>query len=548
MPAALGQGQNGQNGQAQNGQAQNGQATNAQNGAPTPTILPTPAVGELSMTVNGSGSSPLAKGTFEPSGNELPLRVDANTTAESLELSKDKPLGYVGRAGGIAPVFWNGELEDLPGGGGQAAVLEVRDVPGVGAYSGQIDLLPGDGGEIAVTLSVTAAVYWAVAALLLGILIAYVVKRWLGVKRVKSELKEKLAEINLAFARATREFAAATAGQPYGAYDVSGPFNAASDQAEKKIGEVSRGFGAGTDSTAHDSATEMLGNLRGVADSWQPFGEGLVGLGLQLAELNSDLPEGQDIWPAGIPNILREPAELLNGVAFESLEKYSEYEQEVTSSSEQLSYWDSLRRQLADYRALQQRLLDGNRSTDEREALEGLEPAMREVANELWRVTSEEELAEQESKDDLLGIEKVLSGFPLPVDGPEAESATRILVTRAGVGVVASGGPGARVERTEPEWAKMAEKLRRRRFYFDLVVAFAAAGLAIFVGLNELYFGKEFGTPADYVNAFLWGGTTEGVMAGLVAALSRIGPAESVLATPATLPQLSGGGDEFYLA
>jgi hypothetical protein len=505
---------------------------------------PEPAVAGLSMTMNSV--LPLASGPFVTNGNELPLLVPLNTTAGSLDLTTDKPLGYVGRAGGVAPVFWSGELRDIAGDKGRAAVLEVRNLSGVGEYKGSIDLVPGvEGGEVEITVGVTDAIYWAALVLLVGIVIAFALKRLIGVKRVQSELGESLAEINATFARARRDFSTETAGQPYGAYDLLPVFDAASEEAKAKIDALSRNFGVGIDSAAHDEANAALGSMREAADSWQPFGESLAGLALHLGELNSDLPGegGDDIWPAGRPQILAEPPKLLNGHAFASFDEYSECRGKVADAGELLSYWDSLRRQLAEYRELQRRLLEGNHPTADREALEGLEPSMQEIANELWRVTSEAELAERESKEDLLRIEKVLSRFPIPPASPgkpDVLSTARVLVARTGLTVASSGGPVAGTERTEFQWAEMAKKLRQRRFALDLLIAAGALGIALFAGLNALYFGKEFGTPADYLNALLWGGTTEGAMAGLIAALGRVGPVGSALATPATLPQLAG--------
>lgn len=463
------------------------------------------------------------------------------THAEAIALSDEKPLGYVVRDGGSAPVYWSGELRTIARGQASAAVLELEDVPGPGKYSGTIDLLPAaTGGEVELTVAVTDAVYFAIAFLVLGLLAAFAVKRLVGVRRVKLELRERLAEINRTFARAAVEFAALAAGRPYEGYDLTEAFTAATGEALEKIDDLGKTLDVRIDAKAHDDVNGILGGMRNAADSWQPFGDDLDALEKELVTLHRLLPTLDDpLRPPGEPQVAAAPATFLDGGAL-GLDEYEKRRGAVVSAVDLLGIWNRLLSLLIRLRGEQEALLAKQLSDPDREKLRGLDSKMTEVANELWSVTDESELVERDIRADLVGIEQVISGFPRE-EAPAGESAAQVLAAPPAVAASIRSALGVKGGRPSiADWKREARNLRQRRRAIDLIVLAVATALAVMAGLSALYFGKEWGTDLDYLKAFLWGGTTEAALAGILAALGRVGPFGRALAAPATLPQLAG--------
>jgi hypothetical protein len=91
-----------------------------------------------------------------------------------------------------------------------------------------------------------------------------------------------------------------------------------------------------------------------------------------------------------------------------------------------------------------------------------------------------------------------------------------------------------------PDWEELFGKWRQKAKHFDitsekavtiertfrgmidLVVLGLTVGLAILTVLTQSYFGKTFGTTADYITLILLGAGSEVVLNGLVGTITRL--------------------------
>ena len=154
------------------------------------------------MSIALTRGLPFSDAVLKLDGNEVPLRVPPETTDSQLNLTPHKPLGFATAEGGLVAISWDGELETLADGKAVAAQLQIGDLDGPGDYKGKINLLGTDEkGIVEVSVSATDFIAWPILALLLGIGLAFFVKRWTNVRRVGAELDESLASIVADFAR-----------------------------------------------------------------------------------------------------------------------------------------------------------------------------------------------------------------------------------------------------------------------------------------------------------------------------------------------------------
>src|SRR5579872_4942892 len=87
---------------------------------------------------------------------------------------------------------------------------------------------------------------------------------------------------------------------------------------------------------------------------------------------------------------------------------------------------------------------------------------------------------------------------------------------------------------------RRADLLRRRIASADIATTVFAFILALITGLNTMYFGKPFGTLADYAGLFIWAAGTKATLDIVLAIADNFGigitPPSSAPAPPAPAP------------
>ena len=519
---------------------------------PSAKVPPVPAVSKLSITA--TRRTPGGGGLeTELDGNELPLDVPPETSGAAVAKPVQERLGLLNREGGIAGVTWDGDTVPVLGGEGLAAVLGVLGVDDPGDYSGTIDLLPADdeAGDVEVTLTVTDFILWPILALMLGIALGYAIKRQINVRRVQDDLRTRLVQVIGVFEAARADFDKRAVGKPYGLYDITDAFYRACEGAELQIRRLSSWRALEVDKEAHDAAIAMLGQLREVAKSWQPFGEELEALDEAVGHVESGRQRGR------LPMLMRA---MLQGTVLASLDRYAKLRERIRDGQTLLKSWNTLWDVLQEYRSWYHTLLQLDMSPEDKARLRTAKQKLDGAQNELTRIENAEQLKRFKVEEDLLAVEEVLSELTPPtaeVAGVSSRSmdAMRAAIaqqdaSRATLGAVWEASTPTETSKGEPvqwgrvDWAAFAQRLRRRRFKNDLAVAAIALVTSLVAGLNALYVGKDFGTTYDYVNAVLWGLGTEGVLVVLFAAIARItgGPSDSSSVGAPDLALLASAG------
>jgi hypothetical protein len=504
---------------------------------PAAALDPTPAAKELKIGV--TRWVPWAESGQILKGNELPLDVPAGTTADGLAPAEDAVLGYVTGRGGAAAITWSKETAAVADGKGTVAKLGVASLESSEDFSGTIDLLPDDpdAGEVAVEVTATDSILWAAAALLAGILTALAIKRWINVGRVAAGFGERLTDAVRTFRRAEAEVAKDHAGQPYGAYTVSQPFYNEANALKNEIDELRTSLWL--DSGKHDDITARLGKLRGVADTWKRFGDALPTLAESVARLPID-DEGK--WPG----VRESTSPLLQGGPLASFADYDNTRLKVNEATMLLVSWHALHDQLVAAQKLAEQIKQKNPTGVKKARLEAANAKLDGVRHTLWTAKDADALSDLNAETNLNQAQQALAELTGLLKLPPPHGAEWHPATSGGAGSVAAAvaatNPVQAPEVAQIDWEAEAKRFRKHRLSGDLLVAGFAAIAGLITGLNELYFGDTFG-GLDYVAALLWGFGAETALAGLVAALDRLGAPPGTAAQRATLPQLAGAAD-----
>ena len=139
-------------------------------------------------------------------------------------------------SGGWTRVHWRGEA-------GKEQDFEADPPDHSGTYHGDLAFAAGaEKTTVALTLLTRDLVLWPIVVIAIGTWFAYLVKRFLGLRRITLDLREQEAKLGEGFRRAQARFVTITAGKPYGAYDIARCRRKAPRRAEqpRQAGRVAR--------------------------------------------------------------------------------------------------------------------------------------------------------------------------------------------------------------------------------------------------------------------------------------------------------------------
>jgi hypothetical protein len=220
------------------------------------------------------------------------------------------PVGVLQReSGGLATVTWIGTIKGALGRYPEAT-LSINDLSGAGSYSGSIvlaDERQGYDGKASNPFELTVLVkdhwYWPAAMIFFSVLIAFVVKRYLGVQRLIWNMGLEEASIGKEYQQAERKFGAATAGKEYGKYSIHDDLDKQRRIILDDISKVQKAWGITSIEGNQDykDASDRLLALHHQLTAWGDFGDELA----KLADsLNSVLNTGHNNL-AGAPEVAR---------------------------------------------------------------------------------------------------------------------------------------------------------------------------------------------------------------------------------------------------
>jgi hypothetical protein len=516
---------------------------------PAAKLPPKPAIASLSITVIKG-----LVGEDDLDGNTLPLAVPAGTKAEALLLPAAPLRGIVGKEGDVAKVSWAGTWEALTNVDDEiGAQLDIASADDVGEYSGKIDLLPDeDGGDVAVTVTVRHGLWAAFLAILAGLLLGLVLKRYTNVWRVQNNLRSHLVTITGEFDSGRVAFREQVRDDDARRYTISAAFHAEVDAVRAAIGDLSRPwrFWEELNKDAYDDAVARLGTLLEVAKTWGEFGSDLVDLEGKLDAAKKTFAKDPEDRPTPLPKAIETGARELGGRELK-LGELGGRRAAVRKSAAWLAKWQTMWELLVEERAWLKNL---EVAGGDAAVLAGVRRDLLAAADGLRITKSAEDMEKAEVEATLLKARRALVGetpegmAAMPHGEKEREAAAAAQQKQAQTAPQATAvrttiaevtpSPDDLRQITDRKWGELAQGLRRRRLIGDLAVAALAFAVAMLTGLNELYAGQPFGTFSDYVTAVLWGLGIEGGLALLAGAVGSLGGLPRLQQT-ITVPQLS---------
>lgn len=265
--------------------------------------------------------------------------------------------------------------------------------------------------------------------------------------------------------------------------------------------------------------------FRTVIRAWTPFAKRLAELDAALTEVERMAPEHEAPGvEADKPKFINPARNLLEGRPLAIsviLARLNEVDQTTTVAEA----WPTHARQIAELRKRARQLgaatadLPVNHS--DHGVLEGAQRELSEALDKLWTSETAQQLATrhvagdlEEAQDALASLAHRLPEIELVPLGPGAAAEPSLTAPSARSELAAVLGGKSPTE--------LARTIARRRFRRNVVVLAFLAGVAVWTGLMALYFDKPFGSPRDYVAAFVWGFGAQAILEGLATGLGRV--------------------------
>jgi len=401
--------------------------------------------------------------------------------------------------------------------------MRVSGLDRAGAYAGTIDLAPNDEkiGALELSVSVRDAIWWPALALLLGIILALWRLHWTGAARPGFALERRRAAAAKAFNAAKRRFDHDAKTKPWAGYNAWDAFKEANDDAEAIVRELAGRSFDELDPDVESDADDAIARLEVASAALRSLGKALPDLEAAVKKIDG-LDRITALPGPRQPAFAMSAGELLQGRKLDDLEALTETCSAVTVAAALANRWPLL---YSDTALAVTRVAPREDSTPD-ETL-AVAAAKRKLVG-AWLVINDAPdagtVAERKLVDHLIAAHMAAAEVaPADAIPAGARAATlgavpleikALLPTFGGLLGELPADPARRI--------RAIDRLVRRG---DLLVVVLAGLLALYSGLQALYFGKAFGTAEDYLAAFLWGLTAAGALDILGQALrTRLSP------------------------
>lgn len=443
----------------------------------------------------------------------LPLKKTATVGGDP------DPLGYLSSDSAIVSVRSGGNCKPLVG--SDTALQGIRlELSGVGhsggKYTGSILQGADNTGGTSLTAVVKDIIIWPIFALAIGLVLARWGQRYLQVQREIWQARERSAQVAKSYRQAQTEFQELSAdllGFTLAA-DLRKRRNALKAELDSLSGLTGK---AVKDEPKYKSTLAELGVLEAAVASWVPFGKSLVALDGKhdtLLETAAKLDRPPDARERTEPYSLQAARTLLAPRAL----TIAELEIQRTKAEDLRTLIDRWPEIEARVRAQKQRIEKLRTAIpaghQDLTTLHTVKEDLQGAWEALWRADAAAELAQVVTDLDRTRVTLDKLGHHLPASAKPLAGWSAL--TRK------SGDEDWREAAPEPSDEVPPEHfadLNRRYATLLLVLAFV---LALFSGLNQLYFDKAFSTPLDYLNAIAWGAGTKLALDTVVAGIGRL--------------------------
>ncbi len=414
--------------------------------------------------------------------------------------------------GGLATVSWS-EIGQQNG-ASCCAKLAVDSLPSAGRYEGEVNFGGAQDKNSTLALSVIAkdCVVWPILITALGILLAWIVNRYVGVLRITWTLRKQEAELGQAFGESQAKFENQAKGRSFEGYSIDEDVRKKRETLRTQLSNLEQKW---TTSLQGDSdylnAVAALQSLQTAIAQWAQFAPALKLLEDALNQAKSEVDPG-----LVLPRAVTEPAlfsivqGLLQGSPL-SIADLATKLQDIHDKLVTLETWRESNREAkaatSSLRDVRREQLDLNQTSlanqaeqhlvtswqhlwgDDAEALKSVSSAGGDLDNakaELAQITAELQGAPH--------VYGVAAFFRVPASLLEG------LVVPTAVSTL----PASDTQR--------AQLLHQSISLGDTASTLFAFVIALLTGLSLKYYGQPFGTIEDYAGLFLWAAGTKAAL------------------------------------
>jgi hypothetical protein len=433
----------------------------------------------------------------------------------------NKQIGVAGRPIGVATRDPGGFTTVRWGQNGKEILIDPP--PSAGSYSGTLTLAK-DPSPVTYALTVNAKdiFVWPLFITALGVLLAYVVRRYIGVIRVVWDLRLQEAQLGDFFKQNQRKFVESAEGRTFGGYSIAADVQKQRSALTQSIDAVESTPATTINSgnQSYQNALNLLKSIQAAIGSWPDFGESLAKLSDELDAAREAI-NGSEMEPPvndpPPPPFLDDATKLLVGKAL-TIANVATVNQQVLAAGSLVESWLSVRQRAAtltqQFRGLSKNAGAAGQATQ----LENAQNLLIQVWTDLTVFQTAADLQALlastgplvQAEIQLDQIQTVL-GASAPVGAMVSLTAARF-DSDAAVAAPHSWFRSRADRHSEAADDRRADLLRRRIASADIATTVFAFGLALVTGLNTLYFSKPFGTLADYAGLFIWAAGTKATL------------------------------------
>lgn len=457
---------------------------------------------------------------------------------------KQEILGVVRRdVGGWADVRCesarNGAKASKGSNGRSRAEVVIDDLPYAGMYTGNLAFHKGDTqpNSLALTVYAKDIFIWPVLVILLGIGLAFLVKRFLGVLRTTWGMREQEAGLGDLFQESQTKFAEATRGKSYGKYSVAKDVASQRQVIREHLTEIEKSWVTTLDDTNPDfkAAVTGLQAVQAEIAAWGQFGPELQALAEALDSLQRTI-DHRGIIPKGPPQFLAPAQKLLKGTGVIDAAKLAAIQKEVADAITLAQSWgEAEERANGATQILTQLQLRTDLSDAEKRAVAQAQNQLAAVWEHLWQVQAVTDLSTIVAAGGNLDSAEVSLAQTLADHGqPFPQTSVKVtdtLMLAASTDAAQAISPQAEIASREARTSRRIEMLSRAVRLGDAGSVALAFVIAVLTGLNMYYLGGNtaFGTAQDYIKLFLWGAGTQAGLNIVTAVFDKLVPVGSIV-------------------
>jgi hypothetical protein len=451
----------------------------------------------------------------------IPLKNSSNSG--KFDLAENSVLGFVTESSepGSEGVISFAEASKL-GSGQWGLLLNISGLSKPGKYEGVVNLNPKTNGEdkVALKVIVTDFFLWPLLTLLLGISLAFLIERWASVFRGILLIKKQLSDIKSRFETAKSVFREKTEGKTFHKYNIDEDFKKTLADISDRIKTIRRLTSAKLDSNneTYRNLQIDLNSLKEDVGDWETFADELTRLDTVVKKLQEDLKETPPLFSENetSPRIIISATKLMNPEVDLTIIEFRAVHKQILEAIEFANLWLELNKEIKKYLKLTQKL-SPILSTEEQKTLLAAGKLLVKAWEILWAAQDLSKLKSRNVQADLENAENTLlqlayytlySKPALPK--PDAAAAVEGIFKGPKIDLNSFSPSGAFTTLTNLVQPSVKDE-KRGKFYgkiinkLDSVLFILAMLLAVYSGMEMLYFGEQFGTVEHYLSALTWG-------------------------------------------